>query len=476
MSENDAGLESRVERLEGAMEELSHRLEAIEGVSRETGVGSRTASIPVDSRLPTHDSRDEAPLFSLAGTSILIFAGAYVIRALTENGVLPHVGGVIAGVFYAAFWIFIADRAAQAGRSRVALFHAATASAVAFPLVWETTVRFKFVSPAFGATVAAFMGLVLVGVAWRDRQQSIAWIGGIGSIAVALSIATPLALIPPLLAGSLVGAPTLFVAMDCKWVYVSWPAAILTNTLAVMAIGWPLLKGKLTNPGELVMALVAFAVLWLGAIVHRRIGHAEDPSLFDVCESVLLVFIGFGGAAFVSMTHHTGETLLGVFLLLLAVTAWVMALTGLGTVTSAFRVWAGALGGVAFGLATLLLLRDVTSAALAWVVLGVAIGELTHRRRSVPLATQSVIWIVLAAIATQAAIAPAAGALIVLWRVEERFARGTMLAILAISAFSSVAYAVRPDDQMAGALVRTVALAAIAAWVAIAASTIQITL
>src|SRR5437763_13559076 len=120
----------------------------------------------------------------------------------------------------------------ELGRSRVALFHAATASGIAFPLVWETTMRFKFVSPAFGATVAAFMGLVLIGVAWRDRQQSIAWIGGIGSIAAALSIASPLALIPPLLAGSLVGAATLFVALDCKWVYVSWPAAILTNTLA----------------------------------------------------------------------------------------------------------------------------------------------------------------------------------------------------------------------------------------------------
>src|SRR5205823_4712646 len=139
-------------------------------------------------------------------------------------------------------------------------------------------------------------------------------------------------------------------------------------------------------PGELEIALVAFAVVWLGAIVHRRVGYAEDPTMFDVCESALLVFIGFGGAAFVAMMHHTGEAILGVFLLFLACAAGVMALTALGTATSAFRVWAGALGAFALGLVTILLLRNVPNAALAWVVLGVVIAELAHRRKSFPLA------------------------------------------------------------------------------------------
>ncbi len=494
MSEYGAGLESRVERLEGAVEELSHRLERVE--LERVGAGSQPAlavSTPPDVdrlRAGPYTSED-ASLFSLAGSSILILAGAYVIRALTENGVLPHVGGVIAGVVYAAVWIFIADRAARKGRSRVALFHAATASSVAFPLVWETTVRFKFVSPAFGASVAAFMGLVLVGVAWRDRQQSIAWIGGIGSIATALSIATPLALIPPLLAGSLVGAATLFVAMDCGWTYVSWPAAILTNTLAVMAIGWPLLQGRLTNPGELVIALVAFAVVWLGAIVHRRVANSESPTVFDVCESALLVFIGFGGAAFVSLMHHTGEELLGVFLLFVAAGAGVMSLTGFGSATSAFRVLAGALAGFALGVSSVLLLRDVTNLALAWAFLGVVVAELARRRKSVPFAIQSITWIVLAALAGGVAawvvealfrsyivFHPAAAtivlaAVIVLSRVEERFARGTALGVAAAGAFACVVYAavrlIQTADPMGLALIRTTALAGLAASLALLA-------
>lgn len=486
MGENGAGLESRVERLEGAMEELSHRVEVLSG---ELGAGSREQQSlppPIPPPLPAPSSNlqaEDAALFSLAGTSILILAGAYVIRALTENGVLPHVAGVIAGVLYAAFWIFIADRAARAGRSRVALFHAATASAIAFPLVWETTVRFQFVSPAFGATVAAFMGLVLVGVAWRDRQQSIAWIGGIGSIAAALSIATPLALIPPLLAGSLVGAATLFVAMDCKWIYVSWPAAVLTNTLAVMAIGWPLLQGKLNNPGELAAALVVFAVVWLGAIVHRRVAYAESPSVFDICESALLVIIGFGGATFVSMMHHTGEAILGAFLLFVASAAGVMALTGFSTATTAFRVWAGAMAGLCLGLGIILLLRNVATIALTWAFFGIAAGELARRRQSVALAVQSVVWIVLAALAggvlgscvewQWSALAIGIAATVLLARVEERFVRATALGIVTITSFSFVVYAaarlIRPADPMGLALIRTAVLAVVAASLALLA-------
>jgi hypothetical protein len=495
MSEPDAGLESRVERLEGAVEELTHRMEILDA---ERGAGSaelgetqpplRAPSSP----LPAIES--EASLFSLAGTSILILAGAYVLRALTESGVIPKLGGVFAGVAYAAFWILVADRAARAGRSRVALFHAATASGIAFPLVWETTMRFKFVSPAFGATVAAFMGLVLIGVAWRDRQQSIAWIGGIGSIAAALAIASPMALIQPLLAGSVVGAATLFVAMDCKWTYVGWPAAILTNTLAIMAIGWPLLQGKMTDPGELVIALVAFAVLWLGAIVHRRLQHRESPSVFDICESALLAFIGFGGAAFVAVMHEAGVVPLGVFLLAVASGAWVISLTGFGTATAAFRVWAGAFGAFSLALATFLLTRDITVTALWLAIFGLASAELARRRDSFALAVQSVAWMVLAALAggvvrafinamfstsvaalelQPAAIAVVVLAALVCARSTVRFVRGTTLAATAIGAFFCIVYAaanlIRPDAHIGLALIRTVTLAAIAAVLALVA-------
>src|SRR5436305_1326326 len=123
MAENDAGLQSRVERLEGAVEELTHRVEVMdaergarsggachpepakhgEGPVSHVGNGS-FAALRGSAASPAQDDRS---VLSLAGSSLLIFAGAYVLRALTESGVIPKLGGVFAGVAYAAFWILV---------------------------------------------------------------------------------------------------------------------------------------------------------------------------------------------------------------------------------------------------------------------------------------------------------------------------------------------------------------------------------
>jgi len=213
-----------------------------------------------------------------------------------------------------------------------------------------------------------------------------------------------------------------------------------------------------------------------------------------VCESVLLVFIGFGGAAFVALMHATGVIYLGIFLLLLATAAGVISLTGLSSASSIFRVWAGALSGLTCALAVSLLLRDVAVIAFVWSFTGLAIAELARRRRSFPLAVQSVAWIFAGALlggvgaslvnslvstSTRTldfrpeALVIALIATVACARLEERFARGTMLGIAAVGAFSCVVYLaallVQPSAQSGLALIRTSALAAVAASLALLA-------
>src|ERR1051326_3551904 len=74
-----------------------------------------------------------APLIdlALAGKSILILGGAFLLRAATESATLPKAAGVTLGLSYAAAWIVVAVFAARAGRRTASVFGAAAASAIA---------------------------------------------------------------------------------------------------------------------------------------------------------------------------------------------------------------------------------------------------------------------------------------------------------------------------------------------------------
>jgi len=291
---SEADLEMRVQRLESALAEL--RAIVIPSVVEGPGRAEGAPTAPPGS---LDSARDDPTWLALAGTSILIFGGAYLLRALTESRFLPQLAGVALGLAYALVWIFTADRAARAGRRRNAAFHAATAAAIAFPLVWETTTQFKYVSPAVGGACAAFIGVILLVVAWRNDEQAIAWIGSIGSIAVTIALARPDALLPLMISGSVVGAATLHVAIVMHWKFVALPAAVLTNALAAMTVGIPILRGTIANPGEIILALLAFVAVWLAIIILEG-----TNTFFDIIETSLLLFVGVGGAAVIAATSH----------------------------------------------------------------------------------------------------------------------------------------------------------------------------
>lgn len=485
----NADLEARVARLEVLVREIAQK----SGIETERG-GQVAAALPppVASRAPA----EEAPWLSLAGVSVLAFAGAYVLRALTEASVLPRVVGVAAGLAYAALWIFLADRCARRGLRRTALLRAATAAGIAFPLVWETTTQFHFLSPPAGAAVAATIGLVLLFVAHRHSRQSIAWVGSVGAIGAVLSIASPSSVLPALIAGSVVGAATLVIAIPRGWTFVAWPAAALTNAVAVEAIGFPLLHdGRYASAGVLVAALVAFAALWTGAIVARRWMAHEEPQLFDMCETAILMAIGFGGAAFVALSSGTGARALGVGYLAASICGHVMAVTRRCEVLALFRIWIGALSSCMTAVALILLLPSLPAAAVAWAICG-AIGlEFARRRASQALVIESMAALALASLlggVAKAAIVslfatvpadtggtlPAAVIVIVAAAAyvragERRVARAILLGITAAGAFfaltAAAAHLFATGDRALLALAKTIVLATIASALALLA-------
>src|SRR5947207_1578898 len=86
---------------------------------------------------------------ALAGKSILILGGAFLLRAATESATLPKHAGVAIGLAYAAAWLVLTVT------RRVSVFYAPAAAIVAYPIVWEATTRFHVMSANVAAIVVA---------------------------------------------------------------------------------------------------------------------------------------------------------------------------------------------------------------------------------------------------------------------------------------------------------------------------------
>ena len=100
-------LEQKVSQLSSAVTALDQRLARLE--SRPVAAASVAEAPPV---ADTVETVLEAPsditvvaVLSLIGRTCLILGGAYVLRALTDAGTLPRVGGTVLGIAYAIAWL-----------------------------------------------------------------------------------------------------------------------------------------------------------------------------------------------------------------------------------------------------------------------------------------------------------------------------------------------------------------------------------
>ena len=134
-------MESRLQALEEKVTRLTERVEQLE----QRASGAPLPSAPESWPLPGADvgtppGRAEVNRWvTFLGRSCLVLGGAFLIRALTDGGVLSAGPGVAMGVAFAAVWLVLAHRAAMAGARLSAGFHAVVAALIAYSLILEAT-------------------------------------------------------------------------------------------------------------------------------------------------------------------------------------------------------------------------------------------------------------------------------------------------------------------------------------------------
>jgi len=404
--------DASMERLESLVVELAERLGRLE--ARVARLEGRTpvAEAPEAVASPPGTATPRAPaaglppgLLALAGRTLLVLAGAYLVRALTDGHVLPAAAGVLLGLAYAAAFQLLADREARAGRHASAVFHDVASSAIAFPLVWEATARFGLLSPRVAcAALLAFFALG-IGVAWRRRLRANA------VVTTLLALVTASALLGSthdLLAAmaALVGiaAGVEWLAWRGAWLGLRWAAALVLDAVAVLLVAiatlpaWPEAYAPL-SVGLAQAALLGVPALYVSSIAARTLRRGWPVTAFEVVQGALSIAIGFGGAMRVLAAHGRPASGPGTLALLLGLLCYGAAFAFVGRRTDQGRnFYLYSTAGGLLALAGTALVTDGAALAAAWCVLGMVASALGRRHGRMTLRVHAAVFLVAAAL------------------------------------------------------------------------------
>lgn len=406
MADRVTDLETRVEELARALADVRARVEALEHGPGRSGArrAAQAATASAAAAASAADVPSTASAFAFAGRTLLVLAGAFVLRALTDSGTLAAPLGVGLGLVYAGTWIALADRAGKAGASWSAGFHGATAALIGFPLLFEATFRFKLLSPAAASALLAALTAVALAVAARRRMEGLAWLvalaGAATAGAVALAPLTGRATFPALYVTAL-GVATLWLGYVLDWHGPRWPMAIVADVL----VGVVALRARAEGGGEGIGAAYAvqavLMVSYLGSIAARTLLLGRRVVPFEIFQAAAALAVGLGGAAAVaSRGGGAVEVAFGVVSVACGLAAYGVAFAFIERrEKGSANFWFYTSAAIVLVLAgTALVLRE-PALALAWAGAGAVLAVLARRSGRVTLATHAAAYGIAATLA-----------------------------------------------------------------------------
>ena len=411
-----AQLRTVVGNLQRRIERLEARLEALPAAESTAWASSADAD-PEAGDVPTsameQDLRPAAVrAFFLLGRSILVLAGGFLLRALTEGGTLPPTFGFAAGVLYAMGLTIFVDRAGRHGDTAGGSALGVTAVVVAYPFLGEATARMQLVTPAVGALAWVLVTSAGLASAARARLRLVAWAFTLGALGtgVLLHVATG----RPVLFGWLLlglGAATLLLAYERSWRLKRWLVALTVDALimrlVVVAAGTKVAATGAPEPSSVLLLALALPIVYLGMFTYRSLVLGKGVRAFYIVQSLAVLAIGYGGAVKLALAMGRGAAPLGWAALIAAVAYYTVAFTIVHQRHGRGRAF--------FWFASLALVFLVLGGRVVaggpwlpwcWLALGVGATVLGNRTDRLTLHAHGVIYLALAAIS--GGLAPAA--------------------------------------------------------------------
>jgi hypothetical protein len=337
----DDDVRSRLETVEQELRVLRARLDRLDtaaGTAVESLAAPAIAEAPGRPPSGPGAGAPAAPLgvgaLALAGRVLLVLAGAYLIRTLSDARALSLEGGAALGLAYALAWTLLAHRNAAAGHRAAATVHGLTTGLIAYPLLWETATRFRVLPPplALLLTTGVFAAALLLSS--RHALAVVAWGStglAVGSTLALLAATHDLGMSVLALLGQAAVVESL--AHARSWQGPRYLTAIGANAGTLVLIwlagrpqglpeGYPPLA-----PGAAVTLALALPALYLVSVAARTLRAGLSATGFDVAQFAVAVAIGFRGAERILAAQGTSTALLGGAAMVLGLLGYGVAFT-----------------------------------------------------------------------------------------------------------------------------------------------------
>ncbi len=402
MSDRLSELEERIAELAEAHRQLERRCAALERRSAGAATarpGAPPAAIPSATPDLSRELAAATKNLALVGRTLLVLAGAFLLRAITEAGSIPTWAGAGLGLVYACGWLAMAHRVGRSQPSS-ATFHGATGLLIGFPLLFEAAARLRLLAPTAAVATLALFTAAALAVAARRRLHALAWLVELGGVvtAVALMPATG-RLVPPALYLALLGVATLWLGYVLDWTSLRWPVALVTDLVLAVLTLRAVAPSAAEGPGAALLVQVLVMAVYLGSVALRTLYLKRAVVDFEVVQTALLLAAGVGGAAYVTVRSGMAEGVVGLVNLAFGAALYAVAFAFVERRQRGkanFYFYAAV--GIVFVLAGTGLVLSGQALAMGWAALAVLSSALAGGFRRLTLAVHGCVYAVAACV------------------------------------------------------------------------------
>lgn len=389
-------MDSRIADLETRLAVVEQRLDKLDGRAPTTSLEEEIATGP------TIGGGFLSNASTLIGRVLLIFGGAFLLRAITDTEVLPTALGIAIGATYALFWLFMAYRkGGDETQQASALFYGGASVLLLLPLLVEAAGRFALLSGFQGIVALAVFCAVTMWVAVIRDLRILGWLitaGGVLTAFVLLKTTRSTTAASSFLIA--LGIIALWACYLRHWKGPQWLAAvgavagILTLVLLSTSEQWNVtaLTAFVLGAVMLLAFLASFAVQ-----THLR---GNPAGMFEPIHSLLTIAVTSIAALFAAKADQVALAPVGFLTLLLAGSAYALAFTPQTRIERGRNFFFySSLGLVLLVLGSALLLSKGIAAA-AWSLLAMAMAWFSGRYKRVALSLQCTFLLLAAGISS----------------------------------------------------------------------------